>query len=202
MNVMGVHRFVIALAAGFALCASVLTGASAEMLKIGVIAPLTGPGAPWGMAMAEGAKMLASTYNAEGGLDVGGKKYQVEVIPYDDEYKSPQAIAAYNRLVYQDGVKYLAIAAGASTMAIKQYLEDDKIVGITAGFVANEIDKDSKYMYRMWGIPADYYPALYDWLKNNTTERRVAIINPDDETARAMAALSERLMKTAGYTVL
>jgi branched-chain amino acid transport system substrate-binding protein len=199
---MNIQKFATVLGVGIAIYGSVLAGASAETLKIGVIAPLTGPGAPWGMAMAEGAKILASSYNAEGGLDVAGKKYQIEVIAYDDEYKSPEAIAVYNRLVYQDGVKYLAIAAGSSTMAVKQYLGDDKIVGMTAGYVANEIDADSKYMYRMWGIPADYYPPLYSWLKTNTAERRVAIINPDDETARAMAALSESLMKSAGYTVL
>lgn len=159
---MSIQRFATALGVGIALYGSVLAGAGAETLKIGVIAPLSGPGAPWGMAMAEGAKILASTYNDEGGIDVGGTKYQIQVIAYDDEYKSPEAIAVYNRLVYQDGVKYLAIAAGSSTMAVKQYLEDDKIVGMTAGFVANELDPNSRYMYRMWGIPADYYPPLYD----------------------------------------
>ena len=124
------------------------------------------------------------------------------MIAYDDEYKSPEAIADYNRLVYQDNVKYLVIAAGSSTMPVKQYLQDDKIVGMTARYVAGEIDPNSNYMYRMWGIPADYYPPLYDWLKNNSKERRAAILNPDDETARAMAALSESLMTKAGYTVL
>ena len=199
---MDIPKFATVLAVGFALYGSLSAEVSAETLKIGIIAPLTGAAAPWGMAMAEGAKILASTYNAQGGLDVGGNKYQIQVIAYDDEYKSPEAIAVYNRLVYQDNVKYIAIAAGSSTMALKQYLGDDKIVGMTAGYVAGEIDGNSKYMYRMWGIPADYYPPLYDWLKNNTKERRVAILNPDDETARSMAALSESLMKKAGYTVL
>jgi branched-chain amino acid transport system substrate-binding protein len=57
-------------------------------------------------------------------------------------------------------------------------------------------------MYRMWGIPADYYPGIYRWLKDNTKERRVALISPDDESQREMLALSDKLLKGAGYTVV
>jgi hypothetical protein len=75
------------------------------------------------------------------------------------------------------------------------------VVGMTAGYIASELDPGSKHMYRMWGIPADYYPPLYAWLKENFKERRVAIMNPDDESARAMSALGEKLLKDGGYTV-
>jgi branched-chain amino acid transport system substrate-binding protein len=196
------QKLTAALALGLGLYASALPSASAETLKIGVIAPLSGPGAPWGMAMATGAKILASQYNAQGGLDVGGKKYQLEIVAYDDQYKTPEALSVYHRLVDQDGVKYLAIASGASTMAVRQNIEDDKIVGMTAGYSPNSIDADTKYIFRMYGIPADYYPPLYDWLRKNTTARRVAILNPNDETARAMSELSGSLLKQAGYDVL
>ena len=194
-------RYAIALATGIGLMAGLLGSASAETLKIGIIAPLTGPAAPWGLAMAEGAKVLARQYNAQGGIESNGKRYEVEVIAYDDHYKAPDAVSAYQRLVTQDGVKYITIAAGVSTMAIKQFLEDDKVVGMTAGYIASELDPGSKHMYRMWGIPADYYPPLYAWLKDNFKERRVAIMNPDDESARAMSALGEKLLKDGGYTV-
>jgi branched-chain amino acid transport system substrate-binding protein len=54
----------------------------------------------------------------------------------------------------------------------------------------------------MWGIPADYYPAIYRWLKDNTKERRVALISPDDESQREMVTLSDKLLKQHGYTVV
>jgi branched-chain amino acid transport system substrate-binding protein len=196
------RKFATAFAVGLGFYGILLTAAFAQTLKIGVIAPLTGPGAPWGLAMATGAKILAEQYNAEGGLDVGGKKYQIQIVAYDDEYKTPQAVAVYRRLVDQDDVKYIVIAAGASTMAVKQNIEDDKVIGMTSGYVAGEIGPDTKYMYRMWGVPADYYPALYDWLRNNTPARRVAILNPNDETARDMSALSESLLKKGGYEIV
>ena len=111
---MKIGKLVATLAIGVGLT----TAASAETLKIGIIGPLTGAAAPWGQANAEGAKLYAKRYNDAGGLDIGGKKYQIEIISYDDQYSTPGAVAAYNRLVNQDGVKYIDVIAGISTMAI------------------------------------------------------------------------------------
>jgi len=189
-----------------ALSAALLSGAAfaqaQQTLKIGIIAPLTGPAAPWGLAMAEGAKVLANDYNAKGGLSIGGKTYKVEIVAYDDKYKAQDAVSAYQRLVNRDGVKHIAIAAGVSTLAIKPNIENDKVVVMTAGYLANLLDPNAKYMYRMWGIPADYYPGIYRWLKDNTKERRVVILGPDDESQREMVALSNKLLKEHGYNVL
>lgn len=176
--------------------------ASAQTLKIGIIAPMSGPAAPWGVAMAQGAKIFAARYNAAGGLDVGGTKYQLQIVPYDDFYSTPGAVAAYNRLVYEDNVKYLVVAAGISTMAIKQKAHDDKVAVITAGYIAEELDPNATYMYRMWGPPADFFPPLIDWLRDHRSERRVVIVNPNDETSRQNAELVESLYKKDGFQVL
>jgi branched-chain amino acid transport system substrate-binding protein len=127
-------------------------GAHAEDLKIGIIAPMTGPAAPWGIAMATGGKILAEQYNAQGGLEVGGKKYHLVVVAHDDHYKAADAVSAYRRLVDEDGVKYVVIAAGISTMAVRQLMQDDKVIGMTSGFVTEEIGPDAPYMYRMWAF--------------------------------------------------
>lgn len=56
------------------------TTVSAQTLKIGLIGPMTGPGAAWGFAAKGAMQTLASEANAKGGLEVGGKKYQVEIV--------------------------------------------------------------------------------------------------------------------------
>jgi branched-chain amino acid transport system substrate-binding protein len=174
----------------------------ADDLKIGIIAPMSGPGAPWGVAMATGGKILAEQFNAQGGLDVGGNKYHLVIIPYDDHYKAADAVAAYHRLVDEDGVKYIVIAAGTSTMAIRQLMQDDKIIGMTAGFVTDEIGADAPFMYRMWGVPSDYYPGMYAWLAGYTHDRRVVCLNPNDEMGRGMSDLSVSILKKNGFEVL
>ena len=120
-----------------------MTAAFSETLKIGVIGPLTGGGAPWGNAAAEAVRILASETNAKGGIVVGSKKYRIEVIAYDDQYKAAEAVAAYNRLLNQDGVKYIMIATSAPTMALKKNVEDDKVIALTSSYSPAAIDRYS-----------------------------------------------------------
>jgi branched-chain amino acid transport system substrate-binding protein len=174
----------------------------AETLKIGVIAALTGGGAPWGMAAAEGPRILAERVNAAGGLDVGGKKVRVEVIAYDDQYKAAEAVAAYNRLVNQDGVKYVIILSSAATMALKQNVEDDKVIGMSSAYTSKALDKDSRFMFRMYSAPEDYLPSMIGWMKDNLKGRRVVVVNPNDETGWDQVRLSEAIFKEKGFEVL
>ena len=176
--------------------------AGAETLKIGVIAALTGGGAPWGMAAAEGPRILAERVNQAGGLDVGGKKVKVEVIAYDDQYKAAEAVAAYNRLVNQDGVKYVIILSSAATMALKRNVEDDKVIGMSSAYTSKALDKDSQYMFRMYSAPEDYLPSMIDWMKGNLQARRVVVVNPNDETGWDQVRLSEAIFKEKGFEVL
>jgi branched-chain amino acid transport system substrate-binding protein len=199
---MSIRKFAPTVATGLGLYGSMLASARADDLKIGIIAPMSGPAAQWGIAMATGGKILAGQYNAQGGLDVGGKKYQVVVIPYDDHYKAADAVSAYDRLVNEDGVKYIVIAAGTSTMALRQRMQDDKIVGMTSGFETAEIGPDAPYMYRMWGVPSDFYPGMYGWLADYTKSRRVVCLNPNDEMGRGMSELSVSILKKNGFDVL
>src|ERR1039457_6198601 len=89
-----------------------------ETLKLGVIGPMTGPGAQWGLAAAGGVQIAAKEVNDKGGLKVGNTTYRVEVIPYDEQYKAAVAISAMQRLVNQDGVKFVfGPVSSAGTLA-------------------------------------------------------------------------------------
>lgn len=197
-----IRKTAATLAVGVGLGAGLMAQASAQSVKIGVIAPMTGAGAPWGMVAAEGPKILAAEVNAKGGLDVAGKKYKVEVIAYDDQYKAADAVAAYNRLVKQDGVKYMIILASPSALALKQSVEDDKVVALTAAASDKAVDASSKFMFRTFSRPADFVPQFFTWIKNNLKERRIAIINPNDETGWDQSKLAETLLKQNGFQIV
>nr|WP_319016857.1 ABC transporter substrate-binding protein [Diaphorobacter aerolatus] len=85
-----------------------------EELKIGAIVTLSGAGAAWGQAMLYATELAADDVNAKGGLDVGGKKYKVKVVPYDDKYQAGEAVTAANRLVFEDKVKYVIGPVGSA----------------------------------------------------------------------------------------
>jgi len=174
----------------------------AETLRIGIIAPLTGPGAPWGMAGKMAGEILANKVNSEGGLDVGGTKYEVEVIAYDDQYKAAEAVAAYNRLINQDGVKYIVIATSAPTMALKQNVEDDQIIALTSSYTPAAIDEGTKFMFRLYSTSADFMPGYVAWMKGNMTERKMVTLNPNDETGWAHTEVTVKYYEENGFEVL
>jgi branched-chain amino acid transport system substrate-binding protein len=176
--------------------------AHAETLGLGIIAPLTGPGAPWGMAAQKAGEILAAEVNAEGGLDVGGTRYQVEVIAYDDQYKAAEAVAAYNRLVNQDGVRYMVIATAAPTMALKQTVEDDRVVALTSAYTPEAIDADTRFMFRLYSVSGDLLPAYAGWLKDNIAERRLITLNPNDETGWGHSEVAARHYEENGFELL
>ncbi|HET7838114.1 MAG TPA: ABC transporter substrate-binding protein [Rectinemataceae bacterium] len=75
-----------------------------DTIKIGWLGPQTGDSALWGQAEYNTVKMMADDYNAAGGIDVGGKKYKVEIVAYDDKGDSTEAVNVAKRLTSQDKV--------------------------------------------------------------------------------------------------
>ena len=191
--------FALALCLGLS---TALSGARAETLKVGVIAPLTGGGAPWGNAAAEAARIAASEANAKGGLDIGGKKYEVQIIAYDDQYKAADAVAAYNRLLNQDNVKFFIAATSPSTLALMGNVETDKVLMISTAGVEKAVDPKSKNMLRMVSLLRDYVPATVRWVKDNVKAHRVAIINPNDESGWYSTDISKTSYTKYGFEVV
>ena len=76
-------------------------------IKIGLDVPMTGDIAYVGTQSQRAAEMKQADVNDAGGLDVGGKKYKINIIVADNESKAESATAAATKLITQD--KVLAI---------------------------------------------------------------------------------------------
>jgi branched-chain amino acid transport system substrate-binding protein len=99
--------------------------AAPATIKIGLDVPMTGDIAYVGTQSQRAAEMKVADINDAGGLDVGGKKYPIELIVEDNESKAESATAAATKLITQDRV--LAIVG---PQASKQ--------AVPTGEVANE----------------------------------------------------------------
>jgi branched-chain amino acid transport system substrate-binding protein len=71
-----------------------LTSSAADPIKIGMVAPLTGPGAESGRFQMNGAKLAVEQINKAGG--VMGR--QLELVVEDDQTTNPGAILAFSKL--------------------------------------------------------------------------------------------------------
>ena len=102
------------------LATAILIGASAgpaaaQTVKFGISTPLSGPAAPWGIPHRNAVELVFDEYNAQGGLDVGGKKMKLEVVAYDHKYVIAEGVATVNRLIAKDGVKFTVPSPMAAT---------------------------------------------------------------------------------------
>jgi len=121
------------------------TAVAADTIKIGLLAPLTGPAAADGLSVQNSVKLAVERVNAEGGL-LGGK---VEVVSYDDRMDPKDAVALARKLIEQD--KVAAIVAGsysAPSRAVAPIFQEEKIPAVAAYAVHPDVTKAGNYNFR------------------------------------------------------
>ncbi len=135
----------------FAGCAG---GKTANVIKIGWFGPVSGDSALWGTAERDSLVLLFEQYNAKGGLEVKGKKYQLELVPYDDKGDAIEAVNVAQRLTSQDKVVAVIGPQGSGeAIPVSKTMNDAKVplVATTATNVNVTVDPNGTvhpYMFR------------------------------------------------------
>lgn len=84
------------------------TARSADpVLKIGVLGTMSGPAAPWGLVSKHCAEATAELYNETGGVEIGGERYRVEIVSFDDVMHPGRAAEGARYLTETEGVRYI-----------------------------------------------------------------------------------------------
>ena len=180
-------------------CAVSTHAATADTLKIGVLATLSGAGTAWGMSMQGAAELAAEDVNSKGGLEVGGKKYTIEVVSYDDKYKASDALTAINRLAFDDGIKFVVGPVGsAPALAILPVSTENKMITMTMGFTPKALSPDYKYSFRPV-LPSDVFsdPQI-KWVVEKLGGKRIGGLFPNDESGQQVAAANEKAYEAVG----
>jgi len=92
---------------------SILYPSGPDKIVIGINAPISGDIPKVGEATRFAAQMWLKDINAAGGIEVGGKKYKVELVIEDNEARPESAVRANHKLIAEDGV--LAIVGPQSS---------------------------------------------------------------------------------------
>lgn len=79
-------------------------GDGSGTIKIGLNAELTGDKPKVGEQAKFAAEMYVEEINAAGGVDIGGKSYQLELVIEDNNATAEGAVAAANKLISQDEI--------------------------------------------------------------------------------------------------
>lgn len=186
----------IALLASLAIPFSV---AAQETLNLGALVTISGAGAAWGNGMKNAAELAADEVNAKGGLEVGGKKYKVNVIAYDDKYQANEAVTVANRLVFEDKVKFIIGPVGsAAVLAIQPITEKNKVIVLTLGFTSKALGADKPFTFRPNVTTAEVSQPQIDWLVKSQGLKKVGALFPNDETGQQIAKDLTAAYKKAG----
>ncbi|MFX0547197.1 ABC transporter substrate-binding protein [Roseovarius sp. S1116L3] len=181
------HKTILSAASVLALMSTAAI-AQEQTLKIGALVTQSGAGASWGNGMLRAAELAAEDANENGGLEVDGVRYKVEVIAYDDAYKANEAVTAANRLVFEDKVKYIIGTVGsAPILAIQPITEENKVITMTLGFTSQALSPEKSFTFRPNPTTGEVAQPQIDWVVANQNIKTVGALFPNDETGEAIA---------------
>ena len=122
------------------------TSAAEKVLKIGCTLPLN---VGLGLEAKKCLDVIIPDFNARGGLVVGGERYKVDLIIYDDSYKAEKGRAAVERLIHKDKVKYLVgqLASGPIVAGLA-VTEPNNVVVVCGGVSSKILSPKNRYTVR------------------------------------------------------
>ena len=126
---------------------------SQGIIKVGVIASLTGPASNVGTSMWQSAQVAADKINADGGVTLkDGSKAQLKLIVGDDESTQAGGQTAATKLITDDNVDILVGGySSAVTSAYEQTIAEYKVPFIVTGasspIITHRTDIDTSYIF-------------------------------------------------------
>jgi branched-chain amino acid transport system substrate-binding protein len=166
--------FTIALAGGLAAGSA---AAQEKVLKIGVLGVMRGPAASWGLVNKYSAETTAEMYNEQGGVEIAGHKYRIQIVTIDDELDPKLALAGAQRLIGDEKLHYI-IGPNIDTTAavLVPLLRSGDAMNVAYGF--------ARYLYTppqrnsILGMVASYQagPIIYRYLKDKRGVKSVSFV--------------------------
>ena len=171
--------------------------ARADDVKIGLMAPLTGPWASEGQEMKRNVEMLAEQQNAKGGLN--GQK--VVIVVEDDGGDPRTASLAAQKLTTKGVVAVIGTYGSAVTEASQSILDEAGIIQVANGSTAVRLtEKGLKYFFRT--CPRDDEQGRVGAMViEKSKAKKVAILHDNSAYSKGLADEINALVKSKANVV-
>lgn len=146
-------------------------------IMIGVNAPITGDIPKVGEGTKYAARMWAEDIKAAGGLKVGGKNYQVELVIEDNESKAESAVKAMTKLITVDEVLAI-VGPQASKQAIPagEVANNYKTPMISPWSTNPDTTKDRPFVFRACFLDPFQGPVVANFVKAEFGYKKAAVL--------------------------
>jgi branched-chain amino acid transport system substrate-binding protein len=148
-------------------------------IRLGVIAPLSGPGTSYGLGIKQGAEMAAEEINKAGGI--GGRQIQLVVV--DDASNPAQSVTAMQRLVSQDAVDLIVGGWGSSqVLANMEVVERAGVPYIVVGATNPRITStNNKWTFRVIQTDSIQAREIAKVAADTLGLKRIAVFNDSND---------------------
>lgn len=198
------RKFMGTTAAGVAIAGTTIPRiafAGQKTVKVGFLAPLTGEVAAWGLPGLYGCQIWAEKVNAAGGMKIGGDSYQVELVPYDNEYAPDKARTGATKLIKEDGVKFIMMLGGDTWPAVQPIA--NKTGTLVSTLLPSDLSPDTKTLIAPCEVHPIYNVTGVQWLAENKPNLKNAVIcAQDDALGRPSVATYQAAFEAENIDVL
>jgi len=154
-----------------------------ESFKIGNLSPLSGPAAAFGIGINRGIELAAEDV---GTFQVAGKSYKLEVVPYDTSLDPGKTVAALNRAVLNDNVKYGFILGAAVHGAVLPIIRQNGFFDIFMGAAGKEVtNAENPTVFRFMASSDQLYYTFTPEIYKKLNIKRVAFMGPNNDLGRS-----------------
>ncbi len=198
------HGWIIVLVAVMALGLAAPAAAAEQTLEIGVLGPLSGGAASYGVELVRAAEIRTDEINKAGGLKVGGDVYKIKLVTYDHKASAADAATAANKLIFQDKVKYIiGNAVGATCNAVQTVPEPQKVLFAFVCWGTNNLGPDKPYSFRSMLSQWEVAEPFYRWVKDkHPAIKKIAIISPNDTSGLDTNTAVVKAVKNLGLELV
>jgi branched-chain amino acid transport system substrate-binding protein len=206
------RRFVLALAAATVFAGTSGTASGADLIRIGAVAPKTGPLAA-GAAITHwpNVQLWAHQVNERGGLKMkDGSRRKVEIVEYDDRTNPGETIKAVERLATQDKVDFIIspYSTGLSVAAAPAFakLGYPQIAATAITDKIPELTKRYPSIFFALGSTTALAGSIADVLAKMKSEgkigNKIAMVNVADAFGIELAEAARPVFKKAGFEIV
>jgi branched-chain amino acid transport system substrate-binding protein len=174
----------------------ILPNQNNDTIKIGVIAPLTGGPAVWGQGSVNMIKIASEEINSIGGIN--GK--MIQLIIEDGKCDSQTAVAAAQKLIQVDGVKFiLGGHCSPETVAIVPIIDKAKVFLLAGVTSSDNAVSGSKFAFRTSPATLEQAKITAEIAFNKYNYKKIALVT---EEAAFAKSFSEDLKKSFAGTIV
>ena len=190
-------------ASAFAITAALTLPAFAnDTLKIGFVGVTSGPAAAWGTSNVRSMQTLAEMWNAAGGVKIGDKTYDIDIVTFDDQKDPKLAIQGMEKMA-SEGIHYVVgpnVDDGAA--AVRPVAEKNNIIYFPYAFPKALYTKPASNA--VLGMIANYQsgPAIYKYLKDNKGVKTIAFVAANESDPLSQRDSGVEAAKALGLDVV